>query len=150
LVLNPTHEEVVTPLAKKYTFSYRDLPFALFQIQTKFRNEPRAKSGLLRGREFSMKDLYSFHRDEADLDNYYEQVKKAYFKLFRKEPLIRAIHAGLECGLFLKKYPGLDMISFGPTIKGAHSPDERIHIESTRKFWELLIEVLKNIPARQD
>lgn len=77
-------------------------------------------------------------------------VKKAYFKLFRKEPLIRAIHAGLECGLFLKKYPGLDMISFGPTIKGAHSPDERIHIESTRKFWELLIEVLKNIPARQD
>ncbi len=84
LVLNPTHEEVVTPLAKKYTFSYRDLPFALFQIQTKFRNEPRAKSGLLRGREFSMKDLYSFHRDEADLDNYYEQVKKAYFKIYQR------------------------------------------------------------------
>lgn len=84
LVLNPTHEEVVTPLAKKYTFSYRDLPFALFQIQTKFRNEPRAKSGLLRGREFSMKDLYSFHRDEADLDTYYEKVKVAYFKIYQR------------------------------------------------------------------
>jgi prolyl-tRNA synthetase len=82
LVLNPTHEEVVTPLAQKYTFSYRDLPFSIYQIQNKFRNEPRAKSGLLRGREFNMKDLYSFHTDEKDLDNFYEIVKKAYFKIY--------------------------------------------------------------------
>lgn len=82
LVLNPTHEEVVTPLAQKYLFSYRDLPMAVYQIQNKFRNEPRAKSGLLRGREFNMKDLYSFHTDEKDLDRYYEIVKKAYFKIY--------------------------------------------------------------------
>src|SRR3989344_905434 len=84
LVLNPTHEEVVTPLAQKYTFSYRDLPVAVYQIQNKFRNEPRAKSGLLRGREFNMKDMYSFHVSQEDLDKYYNQVKQAYFKVYER------------------------------------------------------------------
>lgn len=79
-----SHEEIVTPLAKKYVRSYRDLPLALYQIQTKFRKEPRAKSGLLRGREFPMKDLYSFHRDEADFEAYYEKAKEAYFNVFRR------------------------------------------------------------------
>jgi len=64
--------------------SYKDLPFAAYQIQTKFRHEPRAKSGLLRGREFLMKDLYSFHRDEKDLAHYYDAVKDAYFKIFER------------------------------------------------------------------
>lgn len=82
--LGPTHEEIVTPLAQKLIFSYKDLPFALYQIQTKFRDEPRAKSGLLRTREFIMKDLYSFHADEKDLDNYYEKVKNAYLKIFKR------------------------------------------------------------------
>lgn len=76
-------------------------------------------------------------------------TKTAYKKLFKKEPVVRAIHAGLECGLFLEKYPDLDMISFGPTIKGAHSPDERMNIETVQKFWDLLIEVLQNIPKRK-
>lgn len=84
LVLNPTHEEVITPLAQKYLFSYRDLPMAVYQIQNKFRNEARAKSGLLRGREFNMKDLYSFHVDEEDLNRYYEVVKKAYFEIYKR------------------------------------------------------------------
>lgn len=84
LVLNPTHEEVVTPLAQKYLFSYRDLPIYVYQIQNKFRNEARAKSGLLRGREFNMKDLYSFHTDEKDLDDYYEIAKKAYFEIYKR------------------------------------------------------------------
>ncbi len=84
LVLNPTHEEVVTPLAQKYVFSYRDLPVAVYQIQNKFRNEPRAKSGLLRGREFNMKDMYSFHVSKADVDEYYEKVKEAYFKVYER------------------------------------------------------------------
>ena len=84
LALNPTHEEVVTPLAQKFIFSYQDLPVAVYQIQNKFRNEPRAKSGLLRGREFNMKDLYSFHADEADLDKYYEKVTEAYFKIYER------------------------------------------------------------------
>ena len=68
--LNPTHEEVISPLAKKMVLSYKDLPLYLFQIQTKFRNELRVKSGLLRTREFIMKDLYSFHASEEDLDKY--------------------------------------------------------------------------------
>lgn len=83
-ILGWTHEEIVTPLAKNFISSYKDLPLYLFQIQTKFRDEPRAKSGLLRTREFSMKDLYSFHADQSDLDKYYEKVKKAYFKIFKR------------------------------------------------------------------
>ena len=77
-----THEEVVTPLAKKYVRSYKDFPFYLYQIQTKFRSEKRAKSGILRGREFLMKDLYSFHTSEKDLDKFYDITKEAYFKIF--------------------------------------------------------------------
>jgi len=80
--LGATHEEVVTPLLQNYVKSYKDLPQAVYQIQDKFRNEARAKSGLLRGREFSMKDLYSFHADEADLDQYYEKAKDAYVRIF--------------------------------------------------------------------
>ncbi len=82
--MGPTHEEVVTPLAKRMVFSYRDLPFSVFQIQTKFRDELRAKSGILRTREFSMKDLYSFHSTQADLDKYYEIVEKTYEKIFKE------------------------------------------------------------------
>jgi dipeptidase D len=74
-------------------------------------------------------------------------TRHAYAELFGIEPEVRAIHAGLECGLILEKYPGLDMLSFGPTIKGAHTPTERIHVESTVKFWKLLLEVLGRIPA---
>lgn len=80
----PSHEEAVTPLAAKFVQSYKDLPFAVYQIQTKFRDEPRAKSGLLRGREFGMKDMYSFHRDEKDLDAYYEKVKDAYLNVYER------------------------------------------------------------------
>ncbi len=70
---------------------------------------------------------------------------ESYNRLFRKEPVVRSIHAGLECGLFLEKYPGLDMVSLGPTIRNAHSPDERIHIETVQKFWMHLVDVLRNI-----
>src|SRR3989344_2476153 len=71
--LGPTHEEVLVPLVRQFASSYRDLPLYLYQIQTKFRDEARAKSGILRGREFLMKDLYSFHRDERDFDRYYAE-----------------------------------------------------------------------------
>lgn len=83
-VLNSTHEEVITPITQKFNVSYKDLPVAFYQIQSKFRNEARAKSGLLRGREFRMKDLYSFHVDEADLKRYYEEVKEAYTTIFKR------------------------------------------------------------------
>lgn len=69
-------------------------------------------------------------------------TKKSYEKLFGVEPKVRAIHAGLECGLFLEKYPDLDMVSFGPTLRGVHSPAEKINIQSVQKFWDLLVEVL--------
>lgn len=69
----------------------------------------------------------------------------SYKKLFGNDPLVKSIHAGLECGLFLEKYPELDMVSFGPTIRGAHSPDERISIETVDKFWKLLVDTLENI-----
>ena len=84
LALGSTHEEVVTPLVKQYVKSYKDLPMSVYQIQDKFRNEPRAKSGLLRGREFSMKDLYSFHLTEEDFDQYYEKSKETYLNIFRR------------------------------------------------------------------
>lgn len=70
---------------------------------------------------------------------------ESYKKLFNQQPIVRAIHAGLECGLLLEKYPDLDMISFGPTIKGAHTPDEKLEIVTVKKFWDLLVDVLENI-----
>ncbi|MBO7660367.1 MAG: aminoacyl-histidine dipeptidase [Bacteroidaceae bacterium] len=70
---------------------------------------------------------------------------EAYKKLFGKEPLVRAIHAGLECGLFSEKYPGLDMVSFGPTLRGVHSPDERLVIKTVQMVWDHLVEIIKNI-----
>jgi prolyl-tRNA synthetase len=79
-----THEEIVAPLVQKFVHSYKDLPLAVYQIQDKFRNEPRAKSGLLRGREFSMKDLYSFHLTLEDLEAYYEKVMDAYLRIYRR------------------------------------------------------------------
>lgn len=83
-ILCPTHEDVVAPLVQKYNPSYKDLPVSVYQIQTKFRNEPRAKSGLLRCREFRMKDLYSFHKDEADLKKFYDEAKKVYMAVYEE------------------------------------------------------------------
>ncbi|MDX9971021.1 MAG: proline--tRNA ligase [Candidatus Gracilibacteria bacterium] len=83
-ILGPSHEETITPLAGSFIKSYKDLPLSLYQIQEKFRYEARAKSGVLRGREFGMKDLYSFHTDEEDLDRYYEIMKQAYSNVFNR------------------------------------------------------------------
>src|ERR1700722_2656517 len=84
LCLGPTHEETVTPLVQAFVHSYRDLPVAAYQVQTKFRNEPRPKSGLLRGREFRMKDMYSFHAEQADLDAFYERATTAYMNVYKR------------------------------------------------------------------
>ena len=75
-------------------------------------------------------------------------AEASYKKLFGVEPQVKAIHAGLECGLFLDKYPSLDMISFGPTMRGVHSPDERMLIPTVDKFWKHLLDILANIPKR--
>lgn len=75
-------------------------------------------------------------------------AKESYQRLFGVEPKVKAIHAGLECGLFLEKYPSLDMVSFGPTLRGVHSPDERMLIPTVDKFWRHLLDVLAHIPAK--
>ena len=84
LALGPTHEEVIAELAHKYVQSYRDLPLLLYQIQTKFRDEPRPRGGLLRVREFIMKDLYSFDVDEVGLDENYEKMSQAYKNIYAR------------------------------------------------------------------
>jgi prolyl-tRNA synthetase len=97
-ILNSTHEEIITPLVQKYISGYKDLPIAVYQIQTKFRNEPRPKSGLLRGREFRMKDLYSFHRDEQDLRRFYDLSKEAYWKICERLGIKEDTHIVLASG----------------------------------------------------
>jgi len=84
LALGPTHEEVVTTLASRYIQSYRDLPVLLYQLQTKLRDEPRPRAGLIRVREFIMKDLYSFHADADCLDKTYRRMVEAYKNTFRR------------------------------------------------------------------
>ena len=101
--LGPTHEEVITPLVQKFVKSYKDLPLALYQIQTKFRDELRAKSGVLRGREFGMKDLYSFHTTREDLEVFYAQALQAYLKVFKRCGLkVKVVEA--SGGTFTKKF----------------------------------------------
>ena len=103
--LNGTHEEIVTPLMSEFIRSYKDLNnCAVYQIQTKFRNEARAKSGILRGREFLMKDLYSFHRNQEDLDVYFEEVRKAYVRIYERLGLGDSTHYVFASGGAFSKY----------------------------------------------
>lgn len=104
MALGGTHEEVVAPLSKKFIFSYKDLPKYVFQIQTKFRDEKRAKSGILRGREFRMKDLYSFHTDEKDLDAYYDKVIESYKKIFKRFGLDKTTYLTFASGGTFSKF----------------------------------------------
>jgi len=102
--MGPTHEEIVAPLIAKNVFSYKDLPFSVFQIQTKFRDELRAKSGLLRAREFLMKDLYSFHETQEDLDKFYDKMIKVYFEIFEELGIEKQTYLTLASGGSFSKY----------------------------------------------
>lgn len=103
--LNPTHEEIVVPLMDEFINSYKDSNTCVYQIQTKFRNEKRAKSGLLRWREFIMKDAYSFHINQKDFENYYEWMKKVYLKIFDKLWLWKDTYIALADGwVFTEKF----------------------------------------------
>lgn len=82
--LGQSEEEIVTPIAQEYTLSYKDLPVAIYQIGQKYRDELRAKSGVMRGREFGMKDMYSFHETQEDFEEFYEIVKNSYLKAFKR------------------------------------------------------------------
>jgi len=104
LGLAPTHEEPITELMKTYISSYKDLPVAVYQIQTKFRNELRAKSGIMRGREFIMKDLYSFSADEKSHEEFYHKVEKAYMKMYRRIGLGNDTYETFASGGVFSKY----------------------------------------------
>lgn len=103
LGLGWTHEEIVTPLVREF-FEKSDDNFLIYQIQTKFRNEPRAKSGLLRGREFIMKDMYSFHQTEEGLDEAYSQVQKAYFNVYKRLGIEKETYLTQASGGTFSKY----------------------------------------------
>lgn len=104
LGLAATHEEPITRMMRDHIASYRDLPQAAYQFQTKFRNELRAKSGIMRGREFLMKDLYSFAKDEAELDAFYEQVTEAYRTIFRRAGIGDQVFLTFASGGSFSKY----------------------------------------------
>ncbi len=101
----------------------------------------------LAGAEVEQGDGYPAWKMNAD-SKLTALAVEAYKKLFGKDPKVLGIHAGLECGLFSEKYPNLDMVSFGPTLRGVHSPDERLHIPTVQMVWDHLMEILKNIPNR--
>jgi prolyl-tRNA synthetase len=104
LGLAPTHEEPITNLMKKFITSYKDLPIYAYQFQTKFRNETRAKSGILRTREFIMKDLYSFCSDEQSLDEFYERAKEAYIRIFDRLGIGSKTYVTFASGSTFSKY----------------------------------------------
>lgn len=104
LGLAPTHEEPITTMLKSYISSYKDLPLYIYQFQTKFRNELRAKSGILRGREFLMKDLYSFHTSEEDLDEFYTKVEQAYGRIFARLGIGEDTYETFASGGIFSKY----------------------------------------------
>jgi len=103
VVFSPTHEEIVTDIATHFVQSYQDLPMKLYQFQTKFRKELRPRGGILRGREFLMKDLYSFHPDMDDLNTYYEQVAEAYTRIFKAFGL-NAYRIKASGGVFMNEF----------------------------------------------
>lgn len=102
--LGLTHEEPLTQMAKNWISSYRDLPFYIYQIQTKFRNETRSKSGIMRGREFLMKDLYSFNRSTEDLDTFYDSCIEAYKRFFERIGLGSNTYLTFASGGMFSKY----------------------------------------------
>ena len=101
----------------------------------------------LAGAEVVSGDGYPAWKMKAD-SKLTEIVVESYKKLFKKEPIVRGIHAGLECGLFSERYPNLDMVSFGPTLRFVHTPDERLLIPTVQMVWDHLLDVLRNIPQK--
>ena len=101
----------------------------------------------LAGAEAVSSDGYPAWKMKAD-SKLQQITVEAYKQLFGKEPIVRGIHAGLECGLFSERYPNLDMVSFGPTLRFVHTPDERLHIPTVQMVWDHLLLILKNISKK--
>lgn len=101
----------------------------------------------LAGAKISVGDKYPAWKMRADSD-LTDLTVKSYEKLFGKEPLVKGIHAGLECGLFSEKYPNLDMVSFGPTLRNVHTPEEALLIPTVQMVWDHLLDILRNVPKK--
>ncbi|MFA5791836.1 MAG: aminoacyl--tRNA ligase-related protein [Candidatus Paceibacterota bacterium] len=104
VALGPTHEEIVVPILKNYINSYKDFPVSIYQIQNKFRMELRAKSGMLRGREFVMKDMYSFHTNQEDFEKFYEKMKDVYKTIFKRVGIGHLTYITFASGGTFSKY----------------------------------------------
>jgi len=104
VALGPTHEEIVVPILKNYASSHKDFPVCIYQIQNKFRMELRAKSGMLRGREFMMKDMYSFHVSKEDFENFYEKMKGVYKTIFERVGIGHITYLAFASGGTFSKY----------------------------------------------
>jgi len=104
LVMGQSHEEIVVPLFNQFLSSYKDLPCGIYQIQSKFRNELRAKSGILRGREFLMKDLYSFHTSKECFEEYYKKAKEVYLDIYQKLGIGEKTYLTFASGGTFSKY----------------------------------------------
>ena len=104
VALGPTHEEIIVPILKNYISSYKDFPVSIYQIQNKFRMELRAKSGILRGREFIMKDMYSFHSNTEDFENFYNKMKDVYKTIFDRVGIGHLTYLTFASGGTFSKY----------------------------------------------
>jgi prolyl-tRNA synthetase len=138
--LAPTHEEIISDIARRFIHSYKDLPFSAYHIQDKFRNEKRSSGGLLRTREFWMKDLYSFHTDQKSLDEFYSQAKQAYTNIFNRcgiEPVIVSADSGSIGGAVNNEFMAVTEIG-----------EDRI-AECTHCHWGANFETLKNAQSTQ-
>jgi prolyl-tRNA synthetase len=172
MVLNPTHEEPVVYLARTEITSYRQLPVMMYQIQTKFRDEPRPRGGLIRLREFTMKDAYSFHTSEEDLKQYYDKLFDAYNRFYKRTGCKNFVSVMSDNGLFGGryshefqmlvptgedklitcshcKYSANEEISTSPFVikKETELPMDKVHTPNAKTI-ELLTKIL-NIPAEQ-
>lgn len=104
VALGPTHEEIIVPILKNYVSSHKDFPLYVYQIQNKFRMELRAKSGILRGREFMMKDMYSFHTTKKDFEDFYEKMKEVYKTIFSRVGIGHLTYLTFASGGSFAKY----------------------------------------------
>ena len=130
----PSEGEIVVTTSQRSSVGHAKL-YAMRQVESVFE---------LAGASVEHSDGYPGWAPNPD-SQLLKWCEASYADLFGTQPKVRAIHAGLECGLFLEKYPHLEMVSFGPTLRGVHSPDERIEISTVEKFWVLLLDVLKRV-----
>ena len=145
--LGPTHEEIVVPILKNYISSYKDLPAAVYQIQNKFRMELRPRSGILRGREFMMKDMYSFHTSEDDFEKFYEKMKDVYKTIFTRTGIGHITYLTFASGGTFSKYSH-EFQTLAPTGEDTIYVDEASNVALNKEV--LTDEVLAQLHLKKE